>query len=131
MLAKAIAEGIKEVLPTAEVECYDIIKHDMGKLSSMLNNSDAFLIGSPTLNRDALAPVWNLLAHVDAINTPKRPVALFGSYGWSGEAVANLEARLNGLKVMLFDKSFRVVLVPTKQDIENAKEFGKEFAQQL
>ena len=130
-LAGAIAEGIREALPDAAVGTFDIIEHDMGKLGALLNESDAFLIGSPTLNRDAVPPVWNLLAHVDAVNIQKRPVALFGSYGWSGEAVKNLSARLKDLKVNLFEKDFRVVFVPTEQDLEAAKAFGKEFAQSL
>ena len=59
----------------------------MNFLQGLLNRSDAFGIGSPTINADAVAPVWNLLSHVDAINNRKRPALVFGSYGWSGEAV--------------------------------------------
>jgi flavorubredoxin len=68
------------------------------------------------------------LAHADAVNIAKRPVALFGSFGWSGEALGNLTDRLKGLKVNLFERDFRVVFVPTEEDLKNAKEFGKEFA---
>ena len=128
MLAQAIAEGVREELPGAQVETYDIIEHDLGTLGALLNESDGFLIGSPTINKDAVPPVWNLLSHVDAVNIQKRPVALFGSYGWSGEAVKNLSNRLKDLKVNLFEKEFRVVFVPTKQDLADAKEFGREFA---
>lgn len=128
LLAKSIASGIKEVIPTADVEIFDIIYHDMNDLSALLNQSDAFLIGSPTINKDAVPPVWNLLSHVDAVNIQKRPVALFGSYGWSGEAVKNLRSRLEGLKVKLFEEDMRVVFIPTSEDLEKAKEFGKAFA---
>lgn len=130
-LANAIAVGIKEKLPAANVECFDIIENDMEDLIQKLNDADAFLIGSPTINKDALAPIWNLLSHVDAINIAKKPVALFGSYGWSGEAVPNLECRLNSLKVKLFEKSFRVVFVPTENDLKQAELFGEEFANQI
>lgn len=130
-MAKAIKQGIEETLPESEVTCYNIIDHDMGKLAEELNNSDAFLIGSPTLNKDAVAPVWALLSHVDAINIQNRPVALFGSYGWSGEAVNNLYQRLNSLHVKMFKENLRVIFVPSKQDLENAKEFGRQFAQTI
>ena len=128
LLAKAIAEGVKESLSDAEVTLYNVIEHPMEEMAAALNGSDAFLIGSPTLNKDALPPIWILLAHADAVNIAKRPAALFGSYGWSGEAVPNLTDRLKGLKVNLFEKSFRVVFVPTEEDLKQAKEFGKEFA---
>ena len=131
LLAKAIAEGVKEVIPDAEVTLYNVIEHDMGEMAAALNGSDGFLIGSPTLNKDALPPIWILLAHVDAVNIAKRPVALFGSYGWSGEAIPNVTERLKGLKVNLFEKNFRVVFVPSEEDLKNAKEFGREFAATL
>lgn len=131
MIALNILKGIKEVIPNAQVEAYDIINHDMDKLSALLNQSDAFLLGSPTINKDAVPPVWNLLSHVDAVNIQKRPVALFGSYGWSGEAVKNLKSRLNDLKAKVFEEDMRIVFIPTKDDLEKAKEFGKAFAQTI
>ncbi|HML48440.1 MAG TPA: FprA family A-type flavoprotein, partial [Clostridia bacterium] len=96
-LAMSVREGILEVLPEADAPVYnmnDIGNADLEKLSAALNASDAFLIGSPTINRDAVPPVWRLLSHVDAINIAKRPVALFGSFGWSGEALPHVSDRL-------------------------------------
>ncbi len=130
-LAQKIAEGIAEVLPDAQVDVFDIIKHDMGELTAKLNRSDAFAIGSPTINRDAVPPVWQLLSHVDAVNSGKRLTLVFGSYGWSGEAAANIKARLEGLKMKVFSDGFRVVFVPTEEDLANAKALGKEFAESL
>ena len=119
------------MLPDAQVDVFDIIKHDMGELTAKLNRSDAFAIGSPTINRDAVPPVWQLLSHVDAVNSGKRPALVFGSYGWSGEAAANIKARLEGLKMKVFSDGFRVVFVPTEEDLANAKALGKEFAKSL
>lgn len=130
-IAEAIQEGILSVLPDANVELYNIIDHDMGSLAAKLNQSDAFLIGSPTINRDAVPPVWMLLSHLDAVNIAKRPVALFGSFGWSGEAVPNITKRLESLKLNVYEKPFRVTFVPTAEDLENAKQFGAEFAKTL
>lgn len=131
LLAKSIAKGMQNALPTAEIKLFDIIHHDMSKLSAELNESDAFLIGSPTLNKDAVAPVWMLLSHIDAINIAKRKAALFGSYGWSGEALKNVRQRLEGVKVAVFAEDFRVVFVPSKDDLENAEQFGKTFGESL
>lgn len=131
LIADAIADGIKSVLNTADVNTYDIIEHDMGMLAGELANSDAFLIGSPTLNKDAVPPVWFLLGHLDAVNMQKRPVALFGSFGWSGEACKNVRSRLSDLKLNVFEKDFKVTFVPSEQDLKNAYIFGAEFAATL
>lgn len=128
-LAEKIREGILEVKPDADCQTYDIIEHDMGQLHALVNRCNAFAVGSPTLNRDAVPPVWMLLAGIDAINAAKKPVAVFGSYGWTGEAVGNIQNRLMGLKMNVFEDGFKVTFVPSKEDLENAKEFGKSFAQ--
>ncbi len=131
MIAEAIAEGISEAIPTAIVDCYDLNEHRMSDMASLLNSSDAFLVGSPTINKDAVPPIWVLLSHIDAINIAKRPVAIFGSYGWSGEAFKNIRLRFDGLKTKTYEQDFKIVFVPTNEDLENAKQFGKEFAATL
>ena len=130
-LAGAIAEGVREVLMDADCQTYDVNDHDLSYLQGLLNASDAFAVGSPTINQDAVAPIWNLLSHVDAINNKKRPVLVFGSYGWSGEAVPNLTARLTGLKSAVFGEGLKVTFVPSEEDLKKAKELGKAFAQSL
>lgn len=128
-LAEKIREGILEVKPEADCQTYDIIEHDMGELQALLNRSNAFAVGSPTLNRDAVPPVWNLLAGIDAVNCGKKPALVFGSFGWSGEAVGNIQGRLSSLKMNVFGEGFKVSFVPTQEDLQNAKELGKAFAQ--
>ncbi|MGI5967227.1 MULTISPECIES: FprA family A-type flavoprotein [Anaerotruncus] len=131
LVAKAIQSGILSVKPDADVVTYDIIKHDMGELSAILNGSDAFALGSPTINGDAVPPAWILLSHVDAVNNRKKPALVFGSYGWSGEAVPNLTARLQGLKMSVFGEGYKVCFVPSEEDLRKAEELGRAFAESL
>lgn len=130
-IGAAIRDGVREILPDADAEIYDINEYSMDLLLEKLNRSDAFAVGSPTINADAVAPVWKLLSHVDVINNRKRPALAFGSFGWSGEAVPNLVARLTGLKCTVFGEGFRVTFVPSEQDLAQAKELGREFARSL
>lgn len=129
LLAEAFRQGVLESKPHAEVELYDIIENDLCALADKLNRSDAFAIGSPTINGEATPPAWQLLAHVDVINNKKKPVFVFGSYGWSGEAVPNLVSRLEGLKMKPFGEGLKVCFVPNEGDIEKARLSGREFAE--
>lgn len=131
LIAQAIREGILSVKGEAQVEAFDIIEHDMAQLQEKLNQSTAFAIGTPTLNRDAVPPVWVLLSGVDAVNCAKKPCLVFGSHGWSGEGVPNIKARLEGLKMKVFGDGFKVVFVPSQQDLEAARELGEQFAKSL
>lgn len=130
-MAQAIQKGILEAKPEADVTLHDIIHEDMSALSQRLNESDAFALGSPTINSDAVPPAWILLSHVDAVNNKKKPVLIFGSYGWSGEAVPNLTARVTGLKMKPFEEGMKVPFVPSEADLEKARETGKRFAESL
>lgn len=128
-IANAIKEGIDSVFDGgAETETYNIIKHDMGALAKLIDTCDAVAIGTPTINADALAPVWNLLAFVEAVNSRNKPAIVFGSYGWSGEGVPNIIARLKGLRMAVEEQGLKICFVPSDEDIEKAKEYGKEFA---
>lgn len=131
IIADAIKDGILQVKPQAEIKLYDIIRHDMGELSALLHESSAFALGSPTINGDAVPPVWQLLSHVDALNNRKKPVLVFGSYGWSGEAVPNLTARVAGLKMQPFGEGLKICFVPSEADIEKACAMGKAFGETL
>jgi len=130
-LGRAIREGILEARPRALCELHDLVDCDMAAMGSLLNSCDAFLLGSPTINREAVPPAWDLLSRADAVNIAKRPCALFGSYGWSGEALPNLAARLGQLKCGLFEEPVKVCLVPSEEDLAGARAFGKRFGESL
>lgn len=130
-LADAIQEGILEEIPQAEAPVYDIIEHDMDMLAGKLNESDGFFIGSCTINRDAVPPIWQLLSHIDAINSQKKSCAVFGSYGWSGEAVPAIMQRLKDLRLCVLENGLKVNFVPSGADLNKAKELGREFAKQF
>lgn len=130
-LAEEARRVLKQVHPQAEVELYNIIEHPMDSLALKLNSADAFLIGTPTINRDAVPPVWQLLSHVDAVNNVKKPVAVFGSYGWTGEGVPAVCQRLATLKFKVQGDGYRAVFKPNEQELRDFSAFVEEFAQSL
>ena len=54
--------------------------------------------------------------------------AAFGSYGWSGEAVPALTAKLTALKYNV-QEGMRVKFKPSEADLAAAEECGKNFAE--
>lgn len=129
LLAEKISVGISSVLNDACVDIYDINEYDMDFLKEKMNMSDAFLLGSPTINKDAVCPVWTMAYAIDAINCKEKPVSAFGSYGWSGEAVPGLIARLKLLKMNVFEEGFTCRFVPSEAELSAAFNFGARFAE--
>jgi uncharacterized Fe-S cluster protein YjdI len=70
------------------------------------------------------------LAHVSALNHIRTYAAAFGSYGWSGDAVPNIEARLKMLRMNVLP-GLRIKFKPSEQELKKAVEFGAVFAQAL
>ena len=126
LLAKALAEGLAEAGVT--VKMYDMVEEkDTDKVIEEMQGASGILVGSPTIVGEALPPIANLLNGLHAALVRGKPAAAFGSYGWSGEAVPNLTAKLTQLKYNV-QEGIRVKFRPSEADLASAKEFGKNFA---
>ena len=55
----------------------------------------------------------------------------FGSFGWSGEGSAIIEANLKNLKLKVFDENFFIKFSPNAPEEEKAREFGLKFGKAL
>lgn len=126
-VALSLAEGLKEA--GIKVEAYDITEKDILETVNKIEKSKALIIGSPTINQDAVKPVWDLLSLVSPITNRGKLALAFGSYGWSGEAVPLMMDRLKGLKFKVIEPGFKVILKPTKEDLDKAKAKGKEIGE--
>lgn len=128
-LALAIAEGVEQAGAAASL--IEITSADPAEAAGIINGADGLLVGSPTINRDAVYPVWELLGHISPVVNQGKPAAAFGSYGWSGEAVKLVEQRLSGLQFKVFLPGLKVNFTPDERTINEAREFGRSFAGQL
>ncbi len=129
-LGEAIMEGIQEV-GGFDITMLDVSENSLAEIIPLIDQADGLLFGSPTINRDALEPVWLVLSNISVFKCKGKPSAAFGSYGWSGEAVGMLEERMKGLQMKVLAPGYRTKMVPDAQAIEEAKGFGKKFAQTL
>ena len=126
MLAQAIAQGAGS--EGCEVQLFDLVTDDKAAAAAAVEDADGFLLGSPTLVGDALPPIYEMLLGLNPIIHKGTFAGAFGSYGWSGEAVPNLVASMQQLKLALPAEGLRVRFKPTGQDLAAAKEYGAAFA---
>ena len=126
-LAKQIAAGIQEG-GVPNVETYDLVTDDMTAAQAALEAADGILLGSPTLVGDALPPIYEAMLCLNPVIHRGKFAGAFGSYGWSGEAVQNVSARLDQLHMKLPLPGMRVRLKPTGEDLTAAHKFGEDFA---
>lgn len=129
MVARAIAQGLVE--NGLAVESINCEFADPVEITQAISNCDAFIIGSPTLGGHAPTQIQTALGIVISAAAKTKLAGVFGSYGWSGEAVDLLETRLKDANYRLGFETIRVKFSPTEADIESCKKAGAEFAQVL
>ncbi len=126
-IAKKIGEGLNE--NGVEAELYDLMGISIDdKILDKIEEADALIVGSNTVNADAMKEVWYLLSSLGSINLRNKIGFAFGTYAWSGEAARLIENRLRDLRLKVPEEHFRAMLIPTEDDFYNAKEVGKRLA---
>lgn len=109
------------------VKAHEITSLKEDEIEKLVDGADGILVGSPTINQDAVKPSWDLLSHVSAIKNRGKAAGAFGSFGWSGEGVPMLTNRLKSLKFKTVEDGLKFKFVPSHSDYEKADEFVDKF----
>lgn len=129
-MAEAIYQGAQQV-PDVRVSLYDLEGGEVAPFVDLIEEADGLILGTPTINGDAVKPIWDLLSSLTVVNLKNKLGGVFGSYGWTGEGVRLVEDRLLGLKLRVPVPGLRVKLIPTDNELLECKAFGLELAQEL
>ncbi|MGF1566741.1 MAG: diflavin flavoprotein [Nodosilinea sp.] len=128
-VADAIAQGL--VNAQVAVETINCEFTDAEAIAQAVEVCDGFIIGSPTLGGHAPVQIQAALGTILA-NVPKTKLAgVFGSFGWSGEAVDLLEQKLRGASYRFGFDPIRVRFSPDDATLAACESAGAQFAQQL
>ena len=124
----AVAQGISD--EGVPVEVFDAARTQSSYILPSLWTKAGVMIGAPTYEVELFPPVAHVLDMARRKRILNKQVAWFGSYGWSGGALRELEALIEPLKWDLAETlEFRGG--PTTEDFDAAKQFGARFAQAL
>lgn len=128
----AMAEKITKGADAVEgviASMYDLASLEEQNMIDLLEESDAVIIGSPTVNGDAVKPAWDLLACMPYLESAGKIGATFGSYGWTGEAPEMLHDRMRWLKFRLPVDPLKIKLIPNQEELMECEAFGREVAE--
>jgi len=127
---RAMAKLIRQELESRGLLVVEksIVETSDAEMRDEMEASDALVVGIPTINRDAAPPVWHALALLSTITPRGRIAAVFGAFGWSGEAVRIVEERLKGLKYSLAAPGVNWRFSPTEDDRERCREMAEAVA---
>jgi len=120
-MAHAITDGL--LSGDVQAKVIPIRGTHRSDIATELLTSSALIIGSPTLN--------NILTYIKGLKPRNYIGAAFGSYGWSGEAVPQIQEILKSMKIDIAAEGVKVKYVPTKSDLEKCFTLGADVAAKL
>lgn len=129
IMAEKIWEGLEAA--GATVKFIDAEKEDLEAIHYAINTSKGILLGSPTINKTMVKPMWDLLSLIDPMANMGKIAGVFGSYGWSGEG---LQMAHSLLKQMAFKLPFEPLgkkFTPSEETLKQCFELGKAFAEKI
>lgn len=123
-LAKTAAAAMsKKGLKAELVNCC----RDKLKAIRVMNKADVLCFASPTIHRNAVPEIMDVISRIDRVNKLRTPCMVIGSYGWGGEALGFMAGYLKLLKLKVFEKPFGVIMKPSDEDLKNLEEFTERF----
>ncbi len=128
-MARAISEGLAKgglhvrLMSMSEVHRSDVMYEILG--------AGALAVGSATLNNQMLPMMADIMTYMKGLKPKNLIGAAFGSYGWSGEAVKQLEEMLTEMKVESAGEGIRVKNAPDGEILTRCYELGMTMAEKV
>ncbi|MEA5537251.1 diflavin flavoprotein [Crocosphaera sp. XPORK-15E] len=129
ILANAIAQGLMD--NGVGVDLLNCEVADPDAIARTLEDCDGFIIGSPTLGGHAPVQIQTALGLVLASASKTKLAGVFGSYGWSGEAIDLISAKLRDANYRFGFNALRIRFTPDETALQQSHQAGAEFAQNL
>jgi flavorubredoxin/flavin reductase (DIM6/NTAB) family NADH-FMN oxidoreductase RutF len=128
-LAQAMTQGL--IHSGVSVEAINCEQAEPAEITQSIQACDGFIIGSPTLGGHAPTQIQTALGLVLSAAAKTKLAGVFGSYGWSGEAIDLIETKLQDANFRLGFEPIRVRFSPDATALQACQAAGAEFAQAL
>lgn len=129
LMAEKIVEGLES--EGVNVSFIDIEKEDLANVHMAINNSKGLILGSPTINKSMVKPMWDVLSIIDPMANMGKVAGVFGSYGWSGEGLKMADTLLRQMSFKVPFEPISKKFFPSDKTLEECFNFGKEFAKHI
>ena len=126
-MARAISEGL--AAGGLHVKLLSLDEAHRSDVAYEILDAGAIAVGSPTLNNHLLPNIADILTYLRGLKPKNLVGAAFGSYGWSGEAVKEIEEILASMKIEPAGEGISVKNVPDGGGLQRCCELGLKMAE--
>ncbi len=127
-MTRAIEDGVaQEGVPCS---VFRLGRTPLAEVARAVQTHRAVLVGTPTLNNGMLPTVGAFMTYIKGLRPKERLVGAYGSYGWGGGGVKQVDAALRDLKLEVIDP-LEYKYVPTEEDLAACEEYGRAVARRV
>lgn len=127
MIARVLSEGLCEAGIASRM--LNLKTNHISDIITALIEAKLILIGSPTLNNGVLPSVGSFLTYMKGLKPKDRVGMSFGSFGWSGEAVNEIETVMRELNWELPQENINIRYIPDSAELDTARLAGRKLAE--
>ncbi|SIO39884.1 FprA family A-type flavoprotein [Halodesulfovibrio marinisediminis] len=127
LMANAIAQGIEE--KNVPVKICSLKTWHRGAIMEEFLTASTIVMGSPTINNGVIPSMAAFLHYIKGLKPKNKLGAGFGSYGWGGEGVRQINSTLDDLKIKRVDDGLRIKFVPDEAQLQACVEYGHKIAE--
>lgn len=128
IMARYIADGLMS--EGVKVKVMPIYGSDRSDIATEMLDAAALIVGSPTLNNNIFPSVMDSLTYIKGFKFKTPLGAVFGSFGWSGEACKQLKGHLEEMGIDVVDP-LRTNYIPSNDAKSESFELGVTMAQKV
>ena len=128
-MARKIAEGLVD--SGVEAKIFNIASSDRTEVLTEMLDAKGFLLGSSTHDNDILPSMAAFMELFKGLKPKNRIAAVFGSCGWAGGAVKEIEEIVKEAGVEIVQPGLAVKYMPDESETKRCYEYGREFAQKI
>jgi flavorubredoxin len=128
-MARKIVEGITDA--GVDVKLFDVAVTDRTEIIKEMLDSKGFILGSSTLDNDMLPTMAGFLEFLKGMKPKNRLACVFGSYGWAGGAVKEMEEVIKIAGIALTQPGLSVKYMPNEFEIKQCYAYGEDFAKRI
>lgn len=126
-MAEYIAQGIEETNKDTIVKLMNITKDDKNDVLAEVFKSKLILVGSPTINNGYSYATAGILEMIKGLKLKNKKATSFGSYGWSGESVKQVNEHLKEAGFEVIHEGLKILWNPDEEQKQECIEFGKKI----
>ncbi len=123
-----LSRGIVEQLRSMGIHVYEHhYPFNIKMALEHIEESSGIIIGSPTMDRNVIKPIWDMLYSLSKIRMRGKIGAVFGSYGWSGNAASIIENMFRQQQIIVPLPAYIIKNLPSDPDMNRAAIFAEKI----